>query len=799
MGLRSRTFWLGGSLLSVLLGTAYLILSLSLHGSFRSLEEQSAIRDAHLAMRALEREAEELESKTVDWSEWDEAYRYLGDRDSAFLRSNLDLPMLSKMRLRSIAFQDTAGHLISGIAQNGRNHTAIPASLLSWGSDQGVRNALKSGHTLKGWMQDSQGPLLVVAKPVHLTSGQGEYRGCVLFARSFDPIELSRLDRIFAFTIALTVARPDACIKDTVWSTVRSFDSLRVRRTLPTLDGKCLVVEISCPPSFQHQKRLLLWGLAAIVLLGIVAFAVGGIYLVEHLVLQRLLHLEHDVAGIAAGSSLRILIPGNDEISRLGRNIDAMVESLRRMSREIRRARDAAEQAEQAKTRLVASVSHEMRTPLNGILGLTDLLRKSPAIAGEDLEGVEMINEAGSQLLLTVNTLLDHSRLETGELSLDPVVFPLEKMIQAALAEALPTARRKQLTVLVDIDVDLPHLRHGDPDRTGQVLRNLLDNAVKFTASGEIRLRVFSGMREGDLCFEVQDTGIGIAPERQGAIFSPFEQAQENTFLSFGGTGLGLSICRMLAQLMQGDIQIQSQRDHGSSFLFTAHLPPAPGARPLVDPSLWKGLQGGQLRLHALPVATRRILTPILAKLGIVAEVVDRIDPQDPHPVLSVEPRPENLFANHLQLRPSEHNHAEEHAHTLFEPFLPNQVLAACCELFHLPHDVGIWIPNAVLRTLVAGILRRAGHRPVPMESLENRENLPNTILIDVRPDQNDELHRLEELLRRHPRHTWLVLIPGDSGPTPQLPGVAAWVRKPVEPGALIRAVEGWERSTEMA
>jgi len=795
MGLRSRTFWLGGSLLSVLLGTAYLVLSLSLNGSFRSLEEQSALRDAHLAMRALEREAEELEAKSVDWSEWDEAYRHLKDRDSAFIRSNLAIPVLSNMRLRSIVFLDTAGQLVSGLAQEDRANAPIPPALLTWGHSMEVRHALKSGRTLQGWMDDRQGPTLVVAKPVRLTSGQGEYRGCVLFARNFNPRELSRLGRIFPFTIALAVARPDAVPGDTAWNAVRSSDSLRVRRTLATLDAKILVVEITSPPSFQRQKRLLLWGLAAIFLLGVVAFALGGIYLVEHLVLQRLLHLEHDVAGIAAGSSLRILIPGNDEISRLGRNIDAMVESLRRMSSEICRTRDAAERAEQAKTRLVASVSHEMRTPLNGILGLTDLLRKSPAIADEDLEGVEMINEAGSQLLLTVNTLLDHSRLETGELSLDPVAFPLEKMVQGALAEVLPTARRKQLDVLVEIDTDLRHLRCGDPERTGQVLRNLLDNAVKFTARGEVRLRVFSGLREGELCFEVQDTGIGIAPERQAAIFSPFEQAQESTFLAFGGTGLGLSICRMLAQLMQGEIQVRSQLERGSSFLFTAHLPSAPTARPLVEPDLWKGLEGGQLRLHGLPSSSLQILAPILARVGIVVEVVDQIDPQDPRPVLSTQPRPEALFANHLQLRPSEHNHAEEHAHTLFEPFLPSQVLAACCELFHRPRDVGIRIPNAVLRTLVAGILRRAGHRPVTLETLENGQELPETLLIDLHPSQIDELRRLEEAVRRHPRHTWVVLIPGEDGPPPHVPSVAAWIRKPVEPSALIRAIDGWERA----
>jgi signal transduction histidine kinase len=794
MGLRSRTIWLGGTLLSVLLGTAYLVLSLFLRSSFHYLEENSALRDAHLAVRAMEREAEELDAKAVDWSDWDESYRYLENRDSAFIRSNLAIPGLGNMRLRCIAFLDTAGNMISGIAQNDHNSTSIPVELLSWGRSQDFKSALRSGRTLKGWMEDANGPTLVVAKPVRLTSGKGQYHGSVIFARNFDPRELSRLGRIFPFTLHLKVA-PRSAGKDSLWSISHFQDSLRVEHSIPTLDGKSLVVGITSPPSFQHQKQFLLWGLAITFLLGIVAFAVSGIVLIERLVLQRLLHLEHDVAGIAAGSSLRILIPGNDEISRLGRNIDAMVESLRKMSSEIRRTRDVAERAERAKTRLLASVSHEMRTPLNGILGLTDLLQKSPAIAGEDMDGIEMINEAGCQLLLTVNTLLDHSRLETGELSLGLETFAIEKMVQKALAEILPTARRKQLSVHVEFDLELQHRRNGDPERTAQILRNLLDNAVKFTSRGEVRLRVFSGQQEDQLCFEVTDTGIGIAPERHSAIFSPFEQAREDTFLAFGGTGLGLSICRMLSQLMGGEIQVKSQQDKGSSFLFTAQLPAAPGSHRIVEFGSWKGLQGGELRLHKLDSASLHILTPILTMVGIVAEVVEDIDPEDPRPVLSTQPRPETFSGRHFQLRPFEHSHVEEHDHVLFEPFLPNQVLAACCQLFHRKQTVGLWIPNAVLRTLVAGILRRAGHLPLPLDAPpEHALELPQVVLIDVRPDQAKELQQLEEGLRLHPQQTWLALIPGDEAPPPQLSGVSAWIRKPIEPGTLIRAVEGWDR-----
>jgi hypothetical protein len=190
-----------------------------------------------------------------------------------------------------------------------------------------------------------------------------------------------------------------------------------------------------------------------------------------------------------------------------------------------------------------------------------------------------------------------------------------------------------------------------------------------------------------------------------------------------------------------------------------------------------------------------QLLSPILTRIGIATEIVGSIDPEDPRPVLSTLPRPGTISGRHFQLRPFEHIHVEENSPFLFEPFLPFQVLAACCELFHRKQTVGLWIPNAVLRTLVAGILRRAGHAPLILEeSPDTASELPQTILMDVRPDQPKELQLLEDMLRILPQRTWIALIPGDEA-TPSLPsGLSAWVRKPVEPAALIRAIDGWDR-----
>jgi PAS domain S-box-containing protein len=227
----------------------------------------------------------------------------------------------------------------------------------------------------------------------------------------------------------------------------------------------------------------------------------------------------------------------------------------------------AAEQAaNRAKSTFLATMSHEIRTPLNAVIGLTSLLLNDPQGRARQ-QYLELIHQSGETLLCLLNDFLDFSKIESGQLELEPLVFDPAQVVQEAAALVQERAQRKGLTL--EIDTQAPAAVRGDPARVRQVLLNLLANAVKFTADGHVGIRCHVGAQTGAhvrLVFEVRDTGIGIDAAAQQRIFEPFIQADASTTRRFGGTGLGLAICRTLVEHMGGTITVESTPGVGSTF-----------------------------------------------------------------------------------------------------------------------------------------------------------------------------------------------------------------------------------------
>ncbi|MEN9474108.1 MAG: hypothetical protein RIS48_828, partial [Pseudomonadota bacterium] len=251
-------------------------------------------------------------------------------------------------------------------------------------------------------------------------------------------------------------------------------------------------------------------------------------------------------------------------------------------------AKEAAEQASRAKSAFVANMSHEVRTPMNAVLGFLDILADSELDA-QQRQLVDKVQKSSRALLRILNDILDFSKLDASAVELELAPFAIEDVLRDAADLFALTASAKGLELVLDLPPGLLPRFSGDALRLGQILVNLLGNAVKFTEQGSVHLAVRALADEGAmhcLRFEVADTGIGLTPEQTQRLFQPFAQADSSTTRRFGGTGLGLTIAKRLVELMGGEIGVQSELGQGSTFWFTVQLAPDRRVEPTALPAL---------------------------------------------------------------------------------------------------------------------------------------------------------------------------------------------------------------------
>ncbi len=251
--------------------------------------------------------------------------------------------------------------------------------------------------------------------------------------------------------------------------------------------------------------------------------------------------------------------------------IETLEAERRRGEAELREAMLTARAASEAKSQFLANMSHEIRTPMNGVIGTTDLLLRT-GVTDPQRELLETIRTSGDSLLTIINDILDLSKIESGNLSLDWTPYNLRTTLRSSLSLVAPIAADKGLALSYDVETPLCERLEGDATRTRQVLVNLLNNAIKFTDSGKIRVSLATrdlGDGDHEAHFTVADTGIGIAAEDLEKLFKPFSQVDPSMTRRHGGTGLGLAICRRLCELMGGRIWVDSTPGTGSTFHFT--------------------------------------------------------------------------------------------------------------------------------------------------------------------------------------------------------------------------------------
>jgi two-component system sensor histidine kinase/response regulator len=343
------------------------------------------------------------------------------------------------------------------------------------------------------------------------------------------------------------------------------------------------------------------------------------------------------------GTPVGVLVVGQDITQR------KLAEArLQEQARELEQARDAALAAAQAKSDFLAMVSHEVRTPMNGVIGMTGLLLDT-TLTSEQREYARTVRASAQALLTIINDILDFSKVEAGRLEIETVDCDPSMMAEETVDLLAEAASAKGLELSYFVDDAVPARVGGDPGRLRQILLNLLGNAVKFTSAGDVTLRVSvdaEDERSTLLRFEVTDTGIGIPEEARTRLFQPFSQVDASITRKYGGTGLGLAISRRLAELMGGAIGVRSAPTGGSTFWFTARVERRAAAQVEIRPML----EGARVLIAAGHALTGALLAQTIRRLGgvsdqvheaseVVAAIRRGYDAQMPHRLVYLDER----------------------------------------------------------------------------------------------------------------------------------------------------------------
>jgi signal transduction histidine kinase/DNA-binding response OmpR family regulator len=606
---------------------------------FEEAERRDLLARARHAQAVLAQGIDALSSAATDYAEWQATVEFARGQRPEYPEYNWQAWTLQRFQADAVIIIDMRGRALLGRGLDARRLALAPLppeELAAVASGEPLGSSLQESTAHAGYAFIGERPYAWAAAAVH-RDAQAQL-GWLILLRRLDAPWIAALDRTLDARIGFELAREWPLLTPAPSMPVR-LEELRFgaasarevragfaagvvpgvgRMTVSLATDRALMGTVARMSGYFFWASLAVGTFIALLTMG----------WLQRRLLGPLRDISERLGSVGSSSNLAVRLPlvgRGDEITAVAIAANRMLDQIE-ATHEAELARDAAVIASRAKGDFLARMSHEIRTPMNGVLGMTELLANTTLDRRQE-QCVTAIRRSAENLLEIINDILDFSKIEAGKLELDDGPIDLVQLAEEALELLAERAQSRGLELLGDLSPDLHAAYRGDALRLRQVIVNLLGNAIKFTRRGQVVLRISGGgAADGALealRFEIEDSGIGIAPADQARIFDSFSQVDGSTTRRYGGTGLGLTICRQLVGLMNGEIGVQSAPERGSTFWFTARLTRVPAAGRPIDTAVLAGRRA--LVLDDNPGA-RRILRRHLESWGmVVAEAAETL------------------------------------------------------------------------------------------------------------------------------------------------------------------------------